>query len=444
MESYAENDLIDHLMAFLHETYEKEPMGMVIDCDVNVPKRLTGDLQTTQQEILQKIQEVLSYGKTRLLVIRLTYERSLPTGNLLVLIQTHPVRDQGQAPHEMMGRTETLVLPQLLVEEGPLVTCKEPCQLIGYYERQQNTDAGEQQAYLITQEHLAKQMGLPFVLCGTIQHLQAELQKKREVCLMLSMAQYEVHQAYFSHLPEHVRLIVFCRQGHRIEERTNQIALYVPFSSLELADAIVSPLPEKEDVLPTLDASVGRLYCGNDEIYHKILKDYALRGKHNWVRIEELFAKQDWDNYRIEVHGIKSSMKAIGAMELSEEAKALEAAGKEGDILYILSHHEKMMQFFIRDIHSIQAYFDMPLSPRKDVGAENEESASVNLSEAEKKELLTQLEDAAYGLDGQEMLRILQPLEASGGFVGLLQEVERKIDSEDYLSAYDLVEKRFT
>ena len=32
----------------------------------------------------------------------------------------------------------------------------------------------------------------------------------------------------------------------------------------------------------------------------------------------------------------------------------------------------------------------------------------------------------------------------SGGFVGLLQEVERKIDSEDYLSAYDLVEKRFT
>ena len=133
MESYAENDLIDHLMAFLHETYEKEPMGMVIDCDVNVPKRLTGDLQTTQQEILQKIQEVLSYGKTRLLVIRLTYERSLPTGNLLVLIQTHPVRDQGQAPHEMMGRTETLVLPQLLVEEGPLVTCKEPCQLIGYY-----------------------------------------------------------------------------------------------------------------------------------------------------------------------------------------------------------------------------------------------------------------------------------------------------------------------
>lgn len=35
MESYAENDLIDHLMAFLHETYEKEPMGMVIDCDVN-------------------------------------------------------------------------------------------------------------------------------------------------------------------------------------------------------------------------------------------------------------------------------------------------------------------------------------------------------------------------------------------------------------------------
>ena len=241
-----------------------------------------------------------------------------------------------------------------------------------------------------------------------------------------------------------MRLIVFCRQGHRIEDRTNQIALYVPFSSLELADAIVSPLPEKEEALPTLDASVGRLYCGNDEIYHKILKDYALRGNHNWERIETLFAKQDWDNYRVEVHGIKSSMKAIGAMELSEAAKSLETAGKEGDIPYILSHHEKMMQCFIRDIYSIQAYFGMPLSPRKDAEAESGESVSVNLSEAEKKELLTQLEDAAYGLDGQEMLKILQPLEESGGFAGLLQEVERKIDSEDYLSAYVLVEKAFS
>ena len=444
MESYAVNDLIDHLMTFLHETYEEEPMGMVIDCDVNVPKRLTGDLQTTKQDILQRIQKGLSYGENRLLVIRLTYERSLPTGNLLVLIQAYPTRDQGQESNGMMGRTETLVLPQLLVEEGPLLTCKEPRQLIGYYERQQNTDARERKAYRITQEHLAKQMGLPFVICGTIQDLQAELQKKRDVCIMLSLAQYEVHQAYFSHLPEHVRLIVFCRQGHRIEGRTNQITLYVPFSSLELADAIASPLPEKEEILPSLDKAAGRLYCGNDEIYHKILKDYAMRGSHNWERIESLFAEEAWDNYTVEAHGIKSSMKAIGAMELAEEAKALETAGKEGDIPYILSHHEKMMQCFIRDIHSIQAYFDMPLSLRKDVGAESRNSASVNLSEAEKKELLTRLEDAAYGLDGQEMLEILSPLEKSGGFAGLLQEAERKIEREDYLSAYDLVAKSFT
>ncbi len=444
MKSYAVNDLIDHLMIFLHKAYEKKPMGMVIDCDVNVPKRLTGDLQTTQQEILQKIQEVLSYGEPGLLVVRLTYERNLPTGNLLVLIQTHPVRNQGQASNEMKGRTETLVLPQLLVEKGPLLICKEPRQLIGYYESQQNTDAGERQAYLITQQHLAKQMGLPLVICSTIQELQAQLQKKTDICLMLSMAQYEVHQAYFSHLPDYVRLIVFCRQGHRIEDRTNQIALYVPFSSLELADAIAGPAPEKKESMPALDKSAGRLYCGNDENYQEILKDYALRGNHNWERIEVLFARKDWDNYRIEAHGIKSSMKAIGAMELSEEAKALESAGKEGDITYILSNHEKMMQCFIRDIHSIQEYFGMPPSPRKVVDTEGEENTSVYLSETEKKELLTRLEDAAYGLDGQEMLEILSALEKSGGFAGLLQEAKRKIDSEDYLSAYDLVEKRFT
>ena len=252
-------------------------MGMVIDVDVNVPKRLTGDLQTTQQEILQKIQEVLSYGKTRLLVIRLTYERSLPTGNLLVLIQTHPVRDQGQAPHEMMGRTETLVLPQLLVEEGSPVTRKEPCQLIGYYERQQNTDAGERQAYLITQEASGKANGTAF--CSLWHHTSicrgAELQKKREVCLMLSMRSMRAVSGILFPSAGACASDRLLPAGTQIEERTNQtrfmflLAVWnwqMPLSVLCLKRG--SPL--------TLDASVGRLIAAMmRSTIRSFLKDYA-------------------------------------------------------------------------------------------------------------------------------------------------------------------------
>lgn len=106
-------------------------------------------------------------------------------------------------------------------------------------------------------------------------------------------------------------------------------------------------------------------YCGNEETYQEVLKDYAIRGEHNWIKIEELYQAQDWKNYTVEVHGIKSAMKTIGAMETSAEAKALETAGKAEDISYIKTHHEQMMEHFVRDIQSIQNYFSMPVSKRK-------------------------------------------------------------------------------
>lgn len=53
---------------------------------------------------------------------------------------------------------------------------------------------------------------------------------------------------------------------------------------------------------------------------------------------------KDWDNYRILVHALKSTSLTIGAVALSEEAKALEMAAKDEDVDYILSHHQEVME----------------------------------------------------------------------------------------------------
>ena len=48
--------------------------------------------------------------------------------------------------------------------------------------------------------------------------------------------------------------------------------------------------------------------------------------------------------YRIEAHGMKGAAATIGALELSEHAKQLEYAAKEGDRAFIGSHHKPFAQ----------------------------------------------------------------------------------------------------
>ena len=53
--------------------------------------------------------------------------------------------------------------------------------------------------------------------------------------------------------------------------------------------------------------------------------------------------KNDWANYRILVHALKSTSLSIGAVSLSERAKTLEMAARDGDIRYIEANHAGCM-----------------------------------------------------------------------------------------------------
>ena len=54
----------------------------------------------------------------------------------------------------------------------------------------------------------------------------------------------------------------------------------------------------------------------------------------------------DWKTYVLKVHALKSTSLTIGAEELSEQAKALELAGKGGDMAFILENNERMLQLY--------------------------------------------------------------------------------------------------
>ena len=68
--------------------------------------------------------------------------------------------------------------------------------------------------------------------------------------------------------------------------------------------------------------------CGSSKVVVDVMQDFWLSIKERADLIEK-YAKDDIKNYMIYVHGLKSSAKAIGALELSEMAEHLEKCAEE-------------------------------------------------------------------------------------------------------------------
>ncbi|MBR6850250.1 MAG: Hpt domain-containing protein, partial [Lachnospiraceae bacterium] len=80
----------------------------------------------------------------------------------------------------------------------------------------------------------------------------------------------------------------------------------------------------------------------------EILGDFAKDFAEKSGELNECFDNKDWENYGILVHALKSTAKMIGAMDLSEEAKKLELAAKDGDVLLIEAGHSGLMSRYAK------------------------------------------------------------------------------------------------
>lgn len=72
--------------------------------------------------------------------------------------------------------------------------------------------------------------------------------------------------------------------------------------------------------------------------------------------IASLYEAENWPDYAVKVHALKSTSLTIGAEELSEQAKALEQAGKKEDIPYIQENHQKLLEMYDNVCRSIAGF----------------------------------------------------------------------------------------
>lgn len=140
---------------------------------------------------------------------------------------------------------------------------------------------------------------------------------------------------------------------------TEKISAQDDSASKEAGDDLTCNEPKDSmqylEEMPELDVKTGLRYCMNKELYEEILQEYVRSDK--LAELERFFDARDWHNYRTIIHGLKSTSLTIGAISLSEEAKALEAAAKNEDEGYILSHHQAVMEHYTGLLGKLQKIF---------------------------------------------------------------------------------------
>lgn len=91
-----------------------------------------------------------------------------------------------------------------------------------------------------------------------------------------------------------------------------------------------------------LNTASGIEYCGGDpEFYVEMLQDYLDGDKTELL--EQYYAAEDWDNYRIQIHAVKSTSLMIGGDDVSAKAKELEFAIKDGNFGLVKEKHASVM-----------------------------------------------------------------------------------------------------
>jgi putative two-component system response regulator len=115
--------------------------------------------------------------------------------------------------------------------------------------------------------------------------------------------------------------------------------------------------------------------CDSEEFYQEMLGTYIEGQKEDAIR--KAYGEQDWDNYRILVHALKSTSLSIGAEEVSEQAKALEMAAKEHDIAFIDEHHEETMQNYRELLANISAAVEEPVQEEAPAAVEKQDTEVV-------------------------------------------------------------------
>ena len=143
----------------------------------------------------------------------------------------------------------------------------------------------------------------------------------------------------------------------------NMLLKYLP---REKAHIVQQPGSEKTDTAESdefdglravgIDPSAGLRFCQNDaSFYRSILWEFAHSASEKMENLRQTYETQDWKNYAIFAHSLKSAARFIGASELSERAARMENAADNQNAPEILAEHAVLLARYEQTVAAIRA-----------------------------------------------------------------------------------------
>ncbi len=223
------------------------------------------------------------------------------------------------------------------------------------------------------------------------------------------------------------------------EDEKDDIIIEEDEITVEMLEKVLNP--------KGIDVSKGIVYCSGKDRFIDILRNYCEENNELKTQVKDLFVAKDWKNYSIAVHGMKSSMRSIGAMEISHLAANLEKAGLDGNIDYIVDNHNELMRQYEKLFDELGKY-EWLVKGQEDNQQEVTAQVAENLREIgdeEFEKVISEMEVAVYSLDGdllKEKMSELQMCKYKGNELKeALAPAARKIEMSDYMSAFEVIVK---
>ena len=144
--------------------------------------------------------------------------------------------------------------------------------------------------------------------------------------------------------------VIFLSSSENMEQMGDSMQyvygmVHKPFLPDTLIQAVARTFRQQKGLLERLsflDTQSGVQYCvQSEEVYEKVLHSYL--DSADAETIDEYYRAEDWKNYQIAVHALKSKSLSIGASELGESARELETAVREERLDYVREHHEEVI-----------------------------------------------------------------------------------------------------
>lgn len=184
---------------------------------------------------------------------------------------------------------------------------------------------------------------------------------------------------------------------------------------------------ESEIQIEGLDINTAMSLLGSKKLFWAALKEYfrTMDKKSEWIKRCEM--EEEWRDFTVEVHALKSASRQVGAMELAGMAEKLEKAGNEEDAQYIHSHTDTMLEKYRWHQKMLMPYFSV----------ENEKSEPKSaITQDILVDLLEQMSEAVDELDGDLMESVQNKIESyvfdesQEHFVEELREAVDGLDTE--------------